>query len=187
MKNEVNSLWVNTGRMSKKVLSVALLFFCFAMGVNAQGKIGSILHGVKDKTQTVKSTVDLVKPEETKKEETTNTSQNTTSTQQDTSKSTNAGSQNTGGTTNNLAIGDQGTNNNTDKSNSKDKKNNQVKDFVKGSKDSDKEKPYSNGTTPTSNLAIGEQGSVENTNSNKGNGNTNNNVQPNQNTNISPK
>ena len=146
------------------ILSGVAIASCLAFSARAQGKLGNLLHGVKDNVQTVKSTVDLVKPEdnkEQKNEQTNNQDTQTNSQQQDTSKKTTKPT----GTTNNIAIGDEGSNNNDKNGNNGNGKKNQVKDFVKDNKDSgNKEKPYTgngNGTTPTSNLAIGDEGSTE--------------------------
>lgn len=149
----------------KKFLLISAILFSTTYFVNAQGKIINSIRNVKNKTQEVKSTVDIVKPEQKKEEPKPNTQPTTTA--QDTGKKTTnttttgttstTGTAPTTGTTDNLAIGDQGTNNNEKKGNT-----NQVKNFVKGSKDNGtKDKPYNNGTTPTSNLAIGDQGAVE--------------------------
>ncbi|HEY6159842.1 MAG TPA: hypothetical protein VI112_01430 [Bacteroidia bacterium] len=151
-------------KITVTILSVAIAS-CFALSAQAQGKIGNLLHGVKDNVQTVKSTVDLVKPEdnkEQKNEQTNNQDTQTNSQQQDTSKKTTKPT----GTTNNIAIGDEGSNNNDKNGNGNNNgKKNQVKDFMKDNKENgSKEKPYTgngNGTTPTSNLAIGDEGSTE--------------------------
>ena len=180
----------------KKILLISTLFFSANYFVQAQGTIINSIRTVKNKTQEIKSTVDLVKPEEKKEEPKQNTQTTTTTTAQDTSKKTTPTTSTTTatpttGTTDNLAIGDQGTNNNEKKGNT-----NQVKNFVKGSKDNGtKDKPYSSGTTPTSNLAIGDQGAVEEKGGTPSNKNTstntgNQNVAPQPNTNnttITPK
>lgn len=164
--------------MMNRSITIVTSLSLFVFGISySQTKLGGIFHSVKNNVNTVKqdvnsvkSDVNVIKPQNTKKDDEVkpqegDTTKRTTTTNPD-------------GTTKNIAIGDQGSNNN-------DKKGAQIKDFTKENKDNgSKEKPFNTGTgtTPTSNLAIGDQGTVEDKKDNSTK--NNNNVQQNP---VNPK